>query len=410
MCYKESKILYDAGFGRGNEPGTVQFAPWDDNRQLPVIGENGYIDLRNIQWYLLDCFWSVLERESHVRYIRVQIGCPDDLAMLVRCLDRYVPETFDIDMCERSYPNRSVRKFIRAVSNCSELMMEHWDERVILRLLNYERIPPFLAFYECDLSRACEDRIAELVADGTLRGLRLCDTSGLFVRLPSALRDPRCVLETLSLDCDKSVIPEIREAPSLRKISFHAWDSEFDARCARFISRLHGLQSLALCGSVAAKKGLRRAILKHAETLESLKLYDSSIYDATATFTEILQNSNVLDEIGFGWVVYDDRRLTLPVFISALSTSRVRRLRITSQCTIEGLEAGIAKSMVQELHYPANRELSEALSQDWFAVIVALLSVALVPRISIASAIRVLPISDLVPRIAETLGWPVRRG
>jgi hypothetical protein len=177
---------------------------------------------------------------------------------------------------------------------------------------------------------------------------------------------------------------------------------------ARFLGQCSGLTTIGVEGSYESGIVLD-AIYGHIQTLRKLEL-DIHPTRAVLRFCErILRDGAALEKLRLKtnahFQGYDTRD-----FISALKSSRLRSLRITGEGHFPGLVEAIPKTLLHQLSYSYARGLSEELGARWLRVLEVLLSVPLVPRISVSAAVRSLPLADLASRIAATLGWPVKRG
>jgi hypothetical protein len=168
-----------------------------------------------------------------------------------------------------------------------------------------------------------------------------------------------------------------------------------------------GVRSLGLSGYVDDQsQDVIDAISVHIRTLEKLDL------GITSSPREAMLSPRIFE----GGVLRKMRLFVgmgnhdVPEFLSALQASQLRTLRIWGPGRIRGLVDIIPKTLLHTLSYAGDIGLTEELGSRWFCVMEALLSIPLVPRISGRAAVRMLPMSDLAPRIAATLGWPVKRG
>jgi hypothetical protein len=220
-------------------------------------------------------------------------------------------------------------------------------------------------------------------------------------------------LRALGLHLDADFILEAKIAPTLREYRAHLGmtDPSSLGKHAEFIQQLNGLKIVNFEGGSHDADLICQALRAHAGTLEKMVLQFNGALEIYDIATKILRTpGNVLKELR---LIAPNSDTELPEFVQALSSnsSYLRTLSFTrGNGKIIGLREAIPKTLIRHLGYlAAEPGFCSALRADWFRVLEALLSASTIKRLSTRAHVRMVPIPDMIARIAQTLGWPLKR-
>jgi hypothetical protein len=158
-----------------------------------------------------------------------------------------------------------------------------------------------------------------------------------------------------------------------------------------------------LSGSNEPLPPLDEQLLSRLSGLEELSWYNS-----TNHVTQVLSRPNNLKQV---WIHHEQPGVSIQGLLRAPYTTNLRDLEVTMSmsreeraevCRLVRTKTNINWFSLQDLD---NDE--ELLLGRWFAVMTTLFSIRSVPRLRSSQGVGQLPFEDLMPRIIETLGWPL---
>jgi hypothetical protein len=441
-----SQALWDAGFGGERGRRWIILQPHVATRLPPMFHRSGEVHLgRDVSPSAIRALWTALPKEPRIRRVYLNLYKPTQQLMnaIIESLREYVPHTLEIFRNHVPWPsastdirmymsgwaartgtaiNRKIHDLYEALAKVPDLILKNWHMNEIAVFLGYLKTPCSLTLERCHLDDHTVEQVAELVASGTLRHLWLVHERDGYdhIRLACALADPRCVLESIGLSCDRGFFFFAQSAPSIRHCSFHFGPRHRTTRpqesttiSVAFLKRLQGVRHLSLRGRIEGDiSELFETVNGMTGTLRRLLLDIGHPHLVTDFCTRILtREENCLVKLGISGPRGEE--VHAPEFIAALQlrTCQLRRLELGNGMKLHGLEEALPKTLLCEVYawLRSSDSVLAQLHEEWFRILEVLLSAGIIPRISVAAKVRMLPISDLVPRIAATLGWPLKR-
>lgn len=141
-------------------------------------------------------------------------------------------------------------------------------------------------------------------------------------------------------------------------------------------------------------------------------LEELSWYNSTNHVTQVLSRPNNLKEV---WIHHEQPGVSIQGLLRAPYTTNLRDLDVTmTMSREERLEVCRLVRTKTNLNWfslqdPDDEDGEDLLLGQWFNMMTTLFSVRTIPRLRSSRGVGQLPFEDLMPRIVETLGWPLHK-